>query len=233
MLEAYWSAITPRTRLVIVDHIFSSLAVRSPVAEIVAVCQPLGVQVLVDGAHAPGLLPLALDTLGADWYVGNCHKWLLAPKGSAFVQASASALPGLHPAVISNFHDRGFPLEFDWQGTRDYSAWLAVAAALDFVEAMGASRYRQALLSQRWGVALPAPAEMFCGMVTLPLPGDATPTEENAKRWHDRLWNQHRIEVPVLAFNQRLWLRISAQVYNDLSDFEALARAVHRASGTV
>ena len=240
MLEAYWSAITPRTRLVIVDHIFSSLAVRSPVAEIVAVCQPLGVQVLVDGAHAPGLLPLALDTLGADWYVGNCHKWLLAPKGSAFVQASASALTDLHPAVISNFHDRGFPLEFDWQGTRDYSAWLAVAAALDFVEAMGASRYRQvlrdqaaaaaALLSQRWGVALPAPAEMFCGMVTLPLPGDEAPTEENAKRWHDRLWSQHRIEVPVLAFNQKLWLRISAQVYNDLSDVEALARAVHPAA---
>ena len=83
-----------------------------------------------------------------------------------------------------------------------------------------------ALLSQRWGVALPAPAEMFCGMVNLPLPGDEAPTEENAKRWHDRLWSQHRIEVPVLAFSQKLWLRISAQVYNDDSDIERLGSAV-------
>lgn len=236
MLEAYWSAITPNTRLVIVDHIFSTLAVRSPVAEIVAVCQPLGVRVLVDGAHAPGLLPLALDELGADWYVGNCHKWLFAPKACGFLVASASAAEDLHPAVVSNFHDSGFPLEFDWQGTRDYSAWLAVTAALDFVEAFGAARYRQvlreqaaaaaALLCQHWSVELPAPMELFSAMVTLPLPTDDLPTEENAKRWHDRLWAQHRIEVPVLAFNQRLWVRISAQIYNELSDFEALASAV-------
>jgi isopenicillin-N epimerase len=236
ILEAYWSAITPRTRLVVVDHIFSTLAVQAPVAEIVAVCQPLGVRVMVDGAHAPGLLPLALDELGADWYVGNCHKWLLAPKGCAFLVASSSCMDGLHPAVISNFHDSGFPMEFDWQGTRDYSAWLAVTAALDFVEAFGAARYRQvlreqaaaaaALLCRHWAVELPAPPAMFSAMVTLPLPGDELATEENAKRWHDRLWAQHRIEVPVLAFNQRLWVRISAQVYNELSDYEALARAV-------
>ena len=236
ILEAYWSAITPRTRLVIVDHIFSTLAVQAPVAEIVAVCQPLGVRVLVDGAHAPGLLPLALDELGADWYVGNCHKWLLAPKGCAFLYASGAAAQDLHPAVISNFHDRGFPLEFDWQGTRDYSAWLAVTAALDFVEAFGAARYRQvlrgqaaeaaALLCRHWAVELPAPPGMFSAMVTLPLPGNEAPTEENAARWHDRLWAQWRIEVPVLAFNQRLWVRISAQIYNELSDYEALARAV-------
>ena len=236
MLEAYWSAITPNTRLVIVDHIFSTLAVRSPVAEIVAVCQPLGVRVLVDGAHAPGLLPLALDELGADWYVGNCHKWLFAPKACGFVVASASAAEDLHPAVVSNFHDSGFPLEFDWQGTRDYSAWLAVTAALDFFEAFGAARYRQvlreqaaaaaALLCRHWSVELPAPMDLFAAMVTLPLPTDDLPTEENAKRWHDRLWAQHRIEVPVLAFNQRLWVRISAQIYNEMSDFEALANAV-------
>ncbi len=236
ILEAYWSAITPRTRLVIVDHIFSTLAVQAPVAEIVAVCQPLGVRVLVDGAHAPGLLPLALDELGADWYVGNCHKWLLAPKGCAFLYASIAAAQDLHPAVISNFHDRGFPAEFDWQGTRDYSAWLAVTAALDFVEAFGAARYRQvlrgqaaeaaALLCRHWAVELPAPPGMFSAMVTLPLPGNEAPTEENAARWHDRLWAQWRIEVPVLAFNQRLWVRISAQIYNELSDYEALARAV-------
>ncbi|MDP2368119.1 MAG: hypothetical protein Q8M25_07755, partial [Rhodoferax sp.] len=135
-----------------------------------------------------------------------------------------------------NFHDSGFPLEFDWQGTRDYSAWLAMTAALDFVEAFGAARYRQvlraqataaaALLCQRWSVDLPAPASLFSAMVTLPLPADDAATEENAKLWHDKLWTQHRIEVPVFAFDGRLWVRISAQIYNELSDYEALARAV-------
>jgi len=236
ILEAYWSAITPRTRLVIVDHIFSTLAAQAPVAEIVAFCRPLGVRVLVDGAHAPGMLALALDELGADWYVGNCHKWLLAPKGCAFLHAAPSSTDGLHPAVISNFHERGFPLEFDWQGTRDYSAWLAVTAALDFIEAFGAARYRQLLreqaavaaarLCQHWSVELPAPPQLFCAMVVLPLPGKEPASEDSARRWHDRLWAQHRIEVPVLAFDQRLWVRISAQIYNEASDFEALARAV-------
>ncbi len=236
LVEAYCAAITPGTRLAIVDHVFSPLALVTPLQDIVAHCRGVGVPLLVDGAHGPGMLALALDDLGADWYVGNCHKWLFAPKACAFLYAAPAAATVLHPTVISNFHGAGFPQEFDWQGTRDYSAWLAVEAALDFVQAFGAARYRQhlhdqaqqaaALLCEHWQVRLPAPAERFAAMVSVPWPWPEEATAENAKFWHDRLWNEHQVEVPVLPINGQLWLRISAQIYNELSDYEALARAL-------
>lgn len=238
IIDAYEQAMTPRTRLLIADHVFSPLAVVAPVAEIIARCKRRQILVLVDGAHAPGMLPLALDALGADWYTGNCHKWLLAPKACAFLYASPASTAGLHPTAISNFHDAGFPHEFDWQGTRDYSSWLAVTAALDFLDALGVERYRQylrelagnaaRLLADAWGMALPFPESAIGAMATLPLKGAATP--ENAAALHEQLWNEQRIEVPVMAFNGRLWVRISAQIYNDISDYAVLAEAIRRIS---
>jgi len=240
IMDAYSAAITDTTRLVIVDHLFSSLALIAPVAEIVAHCKSRGVPVLVDGAHVPGMLPLNLDQLGADWYAGNCHKWLFAPKGCAFLYASPAGNADLHPTVISNFYGSGFPHEFDWQGTRDYSAWLAVTAALDFLDAFGVERYQRHLseqasaaahlLSERWQVDRPAPSSACGAMVTLPFPVAFDPNrgslDDAAKYWHDRLWREHRVEVPVLAFNNQLWVRISAQMYNEISDYEALAEVL-------
>lgn len=230
---AFAQAISPRTRLLIVDHVCSPLAIVLPVADIVGLCRQHNVQVLVDGAHAPGMLDLKLDELGADWYTGNCHKWLFAPKSCAFLYASPAGTAGLHPTAISNFFGAGFPTEFDWQGTRDYSAWLAVTAALSFIDALGVQRYSEhlrvlatdaaTLIADRWQVDLPAPVEQFAAMVTLPLPIADAATADNARRWHQLLWQAHRIEVPVQAFNGRLWVRISAQVYNELLDYEALA----------
>ncbi len=236
--ETYCAAITARTRLAIVDHVFSALAVVTPLEPVVAHCKSLGVRVLVDGAHGPGQLPLALDALDADWYVGNCHKWLCAPKGSAFLCQGKGAAVGaaIHPTVISNFFGSGFPIEFDWQGTRDYSAWLAVPAALDFLEAFGVARYQAHLMQQarqaasalceRWQVQLPAPHHACAAMVTLPWPHLEAATPETAQRCHDGLLREHRIEVPVLVIAGRLWLRISAQIYNDMADYEALGRAL-------
>ena len=235
---AYCSAITSRTRVAIVDHVFSPLALVTPLQSVVQHCQRLGVALLVDGAHAPGMLPLALDALGADWYVGNCHKWLCAPKGCAFLYATAMRSHSLHPTVISNYHGAGFPAEFDWQGTRDYSGWLAVTAALDFIAAFGAERYRQCLqqqalqaahmLCERWQVSLPAAPATLAAMVTLPWPWAEEATLENAKRWHDNLLREHQIEVPVIPIGGGLWVRISAQIYNALSDYEALGAALQR-----
>jgi isopenicillin-N epimerase len=237
--DAYCTAITSKTRLAIIDHVFSPLALVTPLAGIIAHCKRLGVRVLVDGAHAPGMLPLALDAFDADWTTGNCHKWLFAPKACGYLHTAPDAAADLHPTVISNFHARGFPLEFDWQGTRDYSAWLAVTAALDFIQALGVKRYRDHLktqiadaahrLCESWQIELPAPLDACAAMLTVPLPvalqtGD-TP-EAQAARWHDELWREHRIEIPVLVINDRLWLRVSAQVYNDASDIAALADAI-------
>ncbi len=237
LTAAYTSAIAGGARIVIIDHIFSPLAVVTPLDAIALLCKARGIPVLVDGAHAPGMLPLSLDALGdmgVIWYVGNCHKWLCAPKGCGFIVATTEGQRDLHPAVISNFFGEGFTREFAWTSTGDPSAQLAVTAALEFIEALGVTRYRDALrnqaraaasiLANAWGVTPGAPSEMFVGMVTLPLPVNEPAGTESVARWRQKLLHKHNIEVPIHAIEGRLWVRISAQVYNEPSDYEALAR---------
>ena len=238
VVDAYENALAGGARIAIIDHVFSPLAVVTPLETIVAICRKRGIAVLVDGAHAPGMLPLALDALGdagVDWYVGNCHKWLCAPKGAGFIVATPAGQKDLHPAVISNFFGEGFHQEFSWTGTGDPSARLAVTAALEFIDAIGADRYRNALceqaraaaalLADAWHVTPGAPAEMFAGMVTLPLPVDEPASIEAVARWRLKLLREQNVEVPIHAIGGRLWLRISAQVYNELDDYAALAGA--------
>ncbi|HYS47284.1 MAG TPA: aminotransferase class V-fold PLP-dependent enzyme, partial [Xanthobacteraceae bacterium] len=140
----------PRTRLAILDHVTSPTAVIFPVRELTALARAAGARVLIDGAHAPGMLTLDVPAIEADWYVGNCHKWLMAPKGSGFLWASPARQTDLHPLVISHGFGQGFAAEFDWVGTRDPSAWLAVPAAIDFHQKLGgpALRERNATLAR-------------------------------------------------------------------------------------
>jgi isopenicillin-N epimerase len=234
VVQAYAAAMGPATRLLVVDHVSAFTALIQPVARLVALAKRRGVPVLVDGAHAAGMLDLKLDELDADWYAGNCHKWLLAPKGSGFLWAAPRARAGLHPAVISNRWCEGFPAEFDWAGTRDPSAWLATTAAIAFLRSLGVNRYRgyiRALaleaarrIAAAWRVRLPAPPSLLGAMATLPLP---QPLQgQKAEEVHDALWTRARAEAPVLEIEGALWVRISGQVYNGLADYEALETAV-------
>jgi len=118
------AAMTPRVRLLVLDHITSPTALAWPLDRIVAVARRHGAKVLVDGAHAVGHVPLALDALGADWYVSNAHKWLYAPRGTAFLYAAPAAAQAARPPVTSHFVGLGFPQSFDYVATRDYTAWL-------------------------------------------------------------------------------------------------------------
>ncbi|HEX9178932.1 MAG TPA: aminotransferase class V-fold PLP-dependent enzyme [Burkholderiales bacterium] len=234
VVDAYAAAVGPATRLVVADHVSAFTAVIQPVARIAALARSRAVPVLVDGAHAVGMLEVRLDELDADWYAGNCHKWLLAPKGSGFLWAAPRAREELHPPVISNRWGQGFPAEFDWAGTRDPSAWLATPEAITFLRGLGLARYREYLhrlaleaadlLATAWKVQSAAPAHLLGAMATLPLPD--TLQGRAAADIHDALWEQSRVEVPVLEINGRLWVRISGQVYNGLADYEALAEAV-------
>jgi isopenicillin-N epimerase len=239
VVEAVEQAFSPSTRLLLIDHITSPTAIVYPVEELIALAHSHGVRVLVDGAHAPGMLELDLDGLGADYYTGNCHKWLFAPKGCGFLWARPEAREGLHPTVISHGFGQGFTAEFDWTGTRDPSACLAVPAALDFHRRLGgfalsARNHDLAieaadLLASAWQGERPVPPALCGSMATVAAPGDHPATIETGEALSRTLRHQHHIEVPVIAFGGTLWVRVSAQAYNEIGDYQRLIDA----AGTV
>ena len=238
IVEAIAGALTPRTRLAIVDHVTSPTALVLPVAEIVARCHAAGVPVLVDGAHAPGAIALDVPALGADWYTGNLHKWAMAPVSSGFLWAPPERQAGLHPAVISWGYELGFAAEFDLLGTRDPSAWLAAPEGIAFMRDLGLEAMREwnhrlawgsaRLLADRWGVELPQVEAMVGTMVSMPQPARFGTTAADATRLKDALLYEDGVEAQVLAFRDGLLWRISAQVYNEPADVERAARAIER-----
>jgi isopenicillin-N epimerase len=236
IVESVANALTPQVRLAVLDLITSPTALVMPIAPLIRACRKVGARVLLDAAHAPGMIDLDVPHLGADWVTGNAHKWLFAAKGAAFLWARPEAQRDLHPLVVSHGFGQGLAAEFDWIGTRDPSAWLSVPAALDFYRAAGDSEVRAhnhalalraaAMLAERWGTAIGAPTEMTGAMATVRLPDTFRPTREEAERVHDRLLEQYRIEVPIIPMPNALWVRISAQIYNTMEDYARLARAV-------
>ena len=255
------AAVTPRTRLVLVDHVTSPTALVLPVAEIIRELEPRGIAVFVDGAHAPGMLPLDLGALRPSYYTGNLHKWVCAPRGAGFLFVRRERQAGLHPAVISHgyntpregrsrFHD-----EFDWQGTLDVTAWLAVPAALRFCAGLVPGGWpalmeknhdlavsARNLLCARLGVPPPCPDAMLGCMATLPLPdslqdrtaGDSRAVIARFDPLQSRLLAEHRIEVPVVKWGTptRRWIRISAHAHNSPGDYARLADALFEMAST-
>jgi isopenicillin-N epimerase len=226
------AALTRRTRIAVIDHITSPSALVLPLAEIVALCHSAGVPVLVDGAHAPGQIPLDLRVIGADWYVGNCHKWLCAPKGCGFLWAAPERQADLHPVTISHGWGKGFLAEFDWTGTADRSAFLCVAATIEFHERLGGralmarnsalAAEAAGLLARRLGTEVGAEDPMAAAMrvVRLPVVGAATP--ERAAELRERLL-ERRADAPLHAIDGGIWLRLSAHAYNEIDDYQRLA----------
>lgn len=133
-------AVTPRTRLIVIDHVTSPTALRFQVEDVIRAVKGTRAQVLVDGAHAPGAFGLSLRALEADYYAANLHKWVMAPRGSAFLWVPPRLQPGIHPCVISHDWGNGFQAEFDWQGTRDLTAWNSIPAALRWLDELGLDR---------------------------------------------------------------------------------------------
>jgi len=233
-LEALDRALRPGARLAVLDHVTSATALVLPIDEMVDLCHDHGVPVLVDGAHAPGMLDLNLEALGADWYTGNAHKWMFAAKGCAFLWASPERWQTLKPLTISHVTE-GIGA-FDWPGTRDFSNWLSVTEALAFYEELGEDDVRThnrelvlwagKMLAEEWRTTLPCPEGMVGSMISLEAPVDMPPTKAAADKLHDRLWDEFRVEVPVYPFAGRTWIRISAQVYNQKYQYQVLAEAL-------
>jgi len=241
--------ITDRTRLVMIDHVTSQTALVMPVDRIVNDVQSRGVDVLIDGAHAPGMVPLDLRSLNAAYYTANLHKWVCAPKGAAFLYVRENRRAAIRLVAISHGAnsprtDRSrYHLEFDWTGTFDPTPWLCVPDALRFMqnlidggwpEIMRRNRAlalrARDLLCSRWNIAPSAPDAMIGSMVSFPLPDrvSTATTALNPDPLQDALFFEHKVELPIMPWPappNRL-LRISAQVYNEERDYEKLADAV-------
>ena len=236
LVETIAAALGDRTRLAIVDHIASDSALLLPIVEIAACCRARGVPIFVDGAHAPGAVALDLPAIGADWYVGNLHKWAWAPRSSALLWVRPELQATLHPAVISWGLDQGFTTEFDLVGTRDPSPWLAAPAALELLAEFGAEevrRYNHDLafhagerLAERWGTQFRTPRSMVASMVSVPLPERFGGTSADAARLRDSLLFEDRIELHIAARGDRLAARVAIQIYNDLADVDRLGEAI-------
>jgi isopenicillin-N epimerase len=241
LVEAYAAAVGPRTRLAIVEHITAQSALIFPLRETAARLRALGVAVLADGAHAPGAIPVDIPSLGVDWYTANLHKWGWTPRSSGILWATPERQADLRPAVISWGLDQGFKAEFDMIGTKDPSTHLSAPAAFALmrewgVEAIQDYNHRLAWtgaqrLAERWQTAFDVPEAMVGTMATVPLPEPAGRTPAEAMAMRDALLFEDGIEVQMHAYRDRVWARISAQIYNDLQDIDRLAEAVVRRVG--
>ncbi len=234
VVESFWQQVTPRTRVIFLSHITSPTALILPVAEICRRARAAGIMTVIDGAHVPGQQPLDLTALGADFYSGNCHKWLCAPKGSAFLYARLEHHPLIEPLVISWgwLPDSTFVSRNQWQGTRDIAAFLSVPAAIEFQQAHHWDVVRQrchALASQtRQRLAdltgltpiSPDSRDWFAQMFAAPLPPC------NVEELKRRLYDDYQVEVPLTTWNGSNFIRVSFQGYNSLEDADRLMEAM-------
>lgn len=251
VVDAVLAKVTPRTRLALLDHITSPTGLILPIERLVAELARRGVETLVDGAHAPGMIPLDLRALGATYYSANCHKWLCAPKGSAFLWVRRDRQADIHPLTISHGATAvrpgrsRFRLEFDWTGTQDPTAWLTVPKAIEYLgglvpggwPALMARNRALALEARRLlcaaaGTPPPCPDQMLGSLASVVLPD--SPTMETGWRVRDpiqgRLFDGWGIEVPIMRWPAapRRLLRISAQLYNTPDQYIRLADALGR-----
>ncbi len=237
IVDAVARQITDRTRLLVLDHITSPTALIYPVERLIRLGHEAGARVLVDGAHVPGQLAVDLGSLGADWWTGNLHKWAFAPRATAVLWVRPELQERTRPPVPSHYFT--FHKAFHWTGTFDPAPWLAAPLGFQVHDALGGPalmaenhekvRAGRRILAERLGVeeAHPDDPSLYAAMATVRLPvreGAGDPAA--ARLLHDLLIEQHQIEVPIVPWGGRTWVRISGQRYNRVSQYERLAEVL-------
>ncbi len=239
--DLIWSGVSQRTRLIFLSHITSPTAARLPVEEISSRARQAGIPILVDGAHAPGQIDLDLPGLGADFYTGNCHKWMMGPKGSAFLHIRPEQQDFIQPLVVSWGWGENCPYPSDtrlqavleWLGTKDPAAYLSVPEAIRFQQEHGWEPVRERCRALLAGVleeieSLTSQPSLYGGdpgrfqqVGAALLPPDCQPEELQA--W---LYETHRIEIPVINWQDQWLIRPSVQGYNTAEDLDLLVKAL-------
>lgn len=246
VLLAFEKVITHKTKLVICDHITSPTALIFPVKEIVELAHNSKVPVLVDGAHAPGFLELDLNSIDADFYTGNFHKWLCAPRGSAFLFVQPQWRNKIKPQSLSyqggvthHHYDQSFTGYFDWNGTNQFASWLTIPEAIQFHEELGWERIfkqRKTLLKEAQSYLThelsltendDLDSDFLGAMITLPWRTNHPTVDIHlARALTQELFANFQIEIPFVCFQQKLFFRLSAQIYNRWDEIEKLNRAL-------
>ncbi|WP_092375271.1 aminotransferase class V-fold PLP-dependent enzyme [Micromonospora phaseoli] len=225
-----------RTRLLVVDQLTSATARLFPVAAIVGVSGEHGIPVLVDAAHAPGMLTASVQSIGADFWVGNLHKWGYAPRGTAVLVVAPQWRERIEPLVVSWEQDSGFPGRLEWQATADYTSWLSAPAGLYTLRSLDVDRvrahnaalaaYGQRMVGDALGVPpadLPDPGGPTVAMRIVPLPAGLATTLAGARALQTRIAERLATQVAVMAWQGRGWLRVCGQVYNSPDEYQRLA----------
>ncbi|HMD81453.1 MAG TPA: aminotransferase class V-fold PLP-dependent enzyme [Anaerolineales bacterium] len=239
LVEEFWRGVNSHTRVIAISHIASSTAIIFPIEKIIHRAREAGIITIIDGAHGPGQIPLQLDSLGVDFYGGNLHKWLCAPKGAGFLYARPELQHLLKPLVVSWGYESETPSgstfidEHEWWGTRDIAAFLSVPAAIEFLEKHNWDKVRgechqlardaQGRICELTGLPpLHPPADGWFGqMISAPLPAD-TDTAALKTKLYEEFW----IEVPLIEWNGNKLIRVSVQGYNTRRDIHKLCHAL-------
>lgn len=239
LVRAVVGAFNERTRFVVIDQITSPTAMILPVKPIVEACRERGILAMVDGAHAPGMIPLNIDDMAPDFWSGNLHKWVCAPKGAAVLYVRPGLANRIEPVVTSHNFTMKFPEEFFWTGTDDPTPYICARWAIDFMAGLGwprvhthnhvLVRYGRRVIAEAIGGSLPVPdgTQYYGSMAIIEFPSKVKfATIEEARGFQNRLYDQHRVEVPMTLIDGRSFIRISAQVYNAPQEYERLGQAL-------
>jgi len=252
VINALVSKISSRTKLVMIDYITSPTGLLFPVKKIVDACAERGIDCLVDGAHAPGQVPLNIDQLGTAYFSGTCHKWICSPKGAGFIHVRKDRQHLIHPITVSHTYDktehkeRMWSSNFFWPGTSDYTSYVCVKDAIEFMGTLFPGGWHELMqtnrtlclkarktISEKTGLPLAAPEEMIVNLSAFDLGETDFPVSRFnhiSPLWR-KLLNEFNIELPVLPWNiehPRLLLRFSAQCYNSIEQYEYLGEALKK-----
>jgi len=249
VLHDFEEAITSKTKICIIDHLTSSTALIFPIKRFIDIAHKKGTLIIIDAAHAIGHVPINLRELDVDFYTSNCHKWLCAPKGTAFLYINKRYRDDIVPLTISHGYHQTLNGKFSWIGTRDISNFLCIKSSLEFYRTVGLEKWRAytykllrdsyKYLCDVWGTKglLTEYNDEYIGQficIELPKPKVEIPGETDAEKAvyiQDTLYEKHHIEVPIIPLQERIYVRISAQIYNEFSDYVLLGDAIKEMFG--